>query len=517
MKRNSGLFKRLTFFLIIFLIFRSMVSGQAGNAPVGSLPQFPGPLAIDGFLQRQGIAGDWLAGPAGTTNIIFTDAGIGLIPMSQHLTDKYNSSLDETFSKAFLQDDPNNMKWTLRRATSKTDLNNLLVFFALNPVDNHIWVVLASDRRSTGKNSSIDLELLQNQVLMTGDINSNNDKGFYSAGPHSGRTVGDITISVTFQNTGESFGSVQYHQWQPGSFAGAYAYFPIVPDKDAAFAAFNSVPINVPFGAFGSSTYAPFTFAEAAIDMTVLIGGTGFPGDGCINSPFKSIWVKSKSNDNYDDFIPPFQLERAFGFPLSVNYFFLDLYAAQLNADVSPNDPADFNFHWTPVGATNGTVLDASITGSLNDYNIPNPIFSADTNYDCVAYIYRVSVSRKTNQGCIGGETVVVINSPCKIGKPINPDQMQQGEVLFEDRASGISELKVFPNPANGSTTVTITGENCAKDITLIDMKGAVVRRWSGITTNSLQLKNLPAGLYLLKIFSNETKKTETKKIMINN
>ena len=516
MKRNSGPVKSLAFFSIIFLTFLSTVSGQAGSAPVVSLPQFPGPLAIDGFLQRQGIAGDWLAGPAGSNNIIFTDGGTGLIPLSRLVTDKYNSSLDETFSKAFLQDDPNKMKWTLRRATSKTDLSNFLVVFALNPVDNHIWVVLASDRRSTGKNSSIDLELLQNQVLMTGDINSNNDKGFYSAGPHGGRTVGDITISVTFQNNEGSFGSVRYFQWQPGSIAGDFAYFPLNPGINDAFAAFNSVPINVPFGAFGSSTYAPYTFAEAAIDVTTLIGGTGLPSE-CESLPLKSIWVKSKSNDNYDDFIPPFQFEGAFGFPLAVDYFFLDLYTAQLNAVVSPNDPADFNFHWTPMGATNGIVLDRSITGSLNDYDIPNPIFSADTNYDCIAYIYRVSVSRKSNPGCIIAETDVVINSPCKIGKPINPDQMHQGEVLPEGGASSISELKVFPNPAKGSTIVTMSGENGPKDITLLDMKGAVVRRWSGVTTNSLQLKNLPAGLYLLKVYSNETRKTETKKIMIHN
>lgn len=517
MKRSSRSVKKLTFFLILFLSFLSSGFGQARNAPVQSLPNFPGPLAIDGFLQRQGTAGDWLAGPAGTDNIIFTDAGIGLIPLSRLVTDKYNSSRDETFSKAFLQDDPNKMKWTLRRATSKTDLNNFLVFFALNPADNHIWVVLASDRRSTGKNSSIDLELLQNQVLMTGDITSNNDKGFYSAGPHGGRTVGDITISITFQNTGGSFGSVQYHQWQPGFNAGNYGYFPITPGINDAFASFNSVPINVPFGAFGSTTYAPFTFAEAAIDVTALIGGTGLPPGECIDFPLKTIWAKSKSNDNYDDFIPPFQLERAFGFPLSVDYFFLDLYTAQLSADVSPNDPADFNYHWTPIGATNGTVLDLSITGSLDDYNIPNPIFSADTNYDCIAYIYQVSVSRKTNPGCVGGETFVVINSPCKIGKPINPDQMQQGEVLHEESAASISELRVFPNPAKGSTTVTITGTNGVKDISLTDMKGAIVRRWSGITTNTLQLKNLSPGVYLLKVFSKTTKKTETKKIMVTN
>lgn len=516
MKRNLRSFKKLAFSFILIVAVCAAVFGQAGNAPVVSLPQFPGPLAIDGFLQRQGTAGDWLAGPAGTNNIIFTDAGIGLIPLTKLVTDKYNSALDETFSKAFLQDDPNNMKWTLRKATSKTDLNNFLVFFAVNPIDNHIWLVLASDRRSTGKNSSIDLELLQSQVLMTGDINSNNDKGFYSAGPHGGRTVGDLTISVTFQNAGGSFGSVQYYQWQPDFSLGSYRYFTINPAAGTALATFNAVPINVPFGAFGSNVYAPYTFAEAAIDATALIGGTGFPSE-CSGLPFESIWVKSKSNDNYDDFIPPFQFERAFGFPLSVNYFFLDLYTAQLNADVSPNDPADFNFHWAAIGATNGTVLDLSITGSLNDYNIPNPIFSADTNYDCIAYIYRVSVSRKTNPGCIIAVTDVVINSPCKIGKPINPDQMNLSEAIPEETFNDADIISVFPNPARSASAIALRGDNNPKDITLIDINGAIVQQWSGTSGTNLKLKELANGLYLLRITSKKTGNTITKKLVIEN
>ena len=513
MNRNtkSGSIKKIVpSFILIFCVFTT-IFGQVGNAPMQSLPQFPGPLSIDGFLQRQlASGGDWLPGPGGTTNTIFNNLGERLIPFCWRVVDQYNTSADEVFSKGYLQDDPNTMKWDLRRATSKTDLNNITLAAAINPGDNHVWLALSADRRSTGRNSSIDFEFLQHQVLTTGEINTGQDRGFYTDGPHGGRTIGDMVVSITFQNGGGSLASVSYLQWQETAFG--YRYIPINPSAGAAFTAANPVEINVPWGAFGSTVYSPYTFVEAAIDVTALLG----PPSACSPQNFKTIWVKSKSNDNFDDFYPPFQLVSTFG-GLSVTYSFFDLYTAQLNASVLGQNPDDYNFHWTPIGATDGTAVDQTVTGTLNNYDIPNPIFFADTNYYCISYLYRVSIARKANPGCVVGETVVVINSPCKIGKPINPDEMQQGEFLPEEIMSNNSELRVFPNPARGSSTVTLAGNNSPKDIQLIDINGTVVQRWSGTTSNNLQLKNLPSGIYLLKVFSRTTGKTETKKIIVNN
>lgn len=495
MKRNipSCSYKKFTSFLILFFSLSSMF-GQAGNAPMQSSPQFPGPLAIDGFLQRQGSAGDWLSGPGGAGNAIFTDAGVPLIPLCFHFRDQYNSASDEVFSKGYFQDDPNTMKWGLRRATSKTDLNNILGFIAINPVDNHLWIALAADRRTTGKNSTIDFEFLQNQVLMTGDITTGHDKGFFSAGQDGGRTRGDLVVSVKFQNSGSSFSSIEYFQWQPGA-SGNYAYLPIDPPAGTAYTATNTVPINVPFGAFGSATYPAYTFIETAIDFTTLLGRV-------------TLWVKSKSNDNFDDFYPPIGREPNGG--LAVSYFFLDLYTAELNVTTTSGEPVTSTIQWTAIGATNGTFVDPSITGSLDNYTIPNPVFTADTNYDCISYIYKVTAAN-------GGETYVVINSPCKIGKPINPDQMNQGETITEQTFNDPDIISVFPNPARSASAITLRGDNGPKDITLIDINGATIQRWSGTTGSNLKLKELANGLYLLKITSKKTGNTITKKLLIEN
>ncbi|HKC35738.1 MAG TPA: T9SS type A sorting domain-containing protein, partial [Chitinophagaceae bacterium] len=326
-----------------------------------------------------------------------------------------------------------------------------------------------------------------------------------------GRTIGDLVISVSFQNSGGSLASIEYFQWQPTG-NNSFAYFPILPPTGSAFTAVNPVEVNVPFGAFGSTTYSPATFIETAVSLTTLIGGVGPGGSG----PFGSVWVKSKSNDNFDDFYPPIQFASTFG-SLSVTYFFYDLYTAQLNANIAPLNPADYNFHWTAIGATNGTFVDPSVTGTLNNYNIPDPIFSADTNYNCISYIYKVTVSPKSNPGSVTGQTYVVINSPCKIGKPINPDQMQLGEVFPEVNRPNDQELNVFPNPVKGWLKITLGNDAGAKDIHVIDMNGKIVQRWSGVTTNIFQLKDLPAGLYLLKVFSKTSGKTTTKKIIIDN
>ena len=74
-------------------------------------------------------------------------------------------------------------------------------------------------------------------------------------------------------------------------------------------------PINVPYGAFGGTTYSRLQFVEGAVDLTALIGGTGAPGE-CGSLPFESLFIKTKSSASttadLKDFIAPFSLNTCF-------------------------------------------------------------------------------------------------------------------------------------------------------------------------------------------------------------
>jgi hypothetical protein len=327
MKQTSNrLFSKFNLLQLTILICTTLVStlslGQAGNAPMQSLPNFPGPMAIDGFIQRQGANGDWQAGPGGATNVVFNGSCSPLVPLAFYFTDLFN---DQTNDQIFdggnkLNDNPNDWGWRSQKPPAKDDINTSMVFIALNPVDNHIWLAISGDRMSTNGTSYIDFEFYQNSITRTngetppGAPVLGGTGGFVSAGPHNGRTVGDISITLEFTGGG-SFATVKYQQWQPGSEAGSYDYFDVTPAPGTAFAAANAGAINVPCGAFGVNTYEPLQFVEGAIDLTALIGGTGLPNE-CGGLPFETLFIKTKSSASntadLKDFIEPFALNVCF-------------------------------------------------------------------------------------------------------------------------------------------------------------------------------------------------------------
>jgi len=322
----NRLFSKFNLLQLTIMICTTLVStlsfGQAGNAPMQSLPNFPGPLAIDGFIQRQGVNGDWQAGPGGATNVVFNNSCVPLVPLAFYFTDLFNDQTnDEIFDGGNkLNDNPNVWGWRSQKPPAKDDINTSMVFIALNPADNHIWLAISGDRMSTNGTSYIDFEFYQNSITRTngetppGAPVLGGTGGFVSTGPHNGRTVGDISITLEFTGGG-SFATVKYQQWQAGSEAGTYDYFNVTPAPGTAFAAANAGEINVPCGAFGATTYAPLQFVEGAIDLTALIGGTGLPNE-CGGLPFETLFIKTKSSASntadLKDFIEPFQINVCF-------------------------------------------------------------------------------------------------------------------------------------------------------------------------------------------------------------
>src|SRR5439155_3483827 len=97
-------------------------------------------------------------------------------------------------------------------------------------------------------------------------------------------------------------------RWQTNG-TGGYLYVDTTASLPTgrAFAALNTNTIAVPWGAFGQTTYAPNAFAEAAVDLTALLGNF----NPCVSVGFKTIMVKTKTSQSgtatIADFINPVQ------------------------------------------------------------------------------------------------------------------------------------------------------------------------------------------------------------------
>lgn len=314
----------VAFFLLGSFFISENIFAQAGTANVVAPT---GGMKLDGYLQRQtaGI-GDWLKNSSlsltGAGTYLFNDDGSVAAPYTDaqysglifHKVDLYNDANDEGFdggNKLF--HDPNTWGWSSKKQLSKDDMNHSLVFVTRDAND-HVWVLISGDRASENGTSYLDFEFYKTAIAMTGPNQTGNPVvggkgGFLTLGPHGGRTIGDLSVTLSFTSGGTVAG-VSFLQWSPTAEAGEYDYLPLTPDAGEAWVAANSVIVNVPYEAFGLTTYAPNLFIEAAIDVTALIGsGTG---DQCAGLNFKSLFIKTKSSAertaDLKDFIAPFSI-----------------------------------------------------------------------------------------------------------------------------------------------------------------------------------------------------------------
>ncbi len=303
--------------LILMSSFTTLVFGQEGTAPVN--PPVGG-LRVDGFLGRQGAAGDWFAGPGGSGagTFLFNPDGTSPYPSLLNQTlfwklDPYTlggttiGGTEDRFTQGSqLNDDPNTWGWDTHSPQSKDDINNAFFFIVQNPSDGHWWALMAGDREVTNGTSYLDFEFLQAPITKVAGGT------FHSDGPDQGRTVGDIDVTLSFTGGGSTF-SANIFQWSPVG-DGSFFYSQITPTVGSVFVQHN--PTNgTPFpgnsGAYGQNNYPDsLQFVEGAIDITALLGpGISTP---CRGLPFTSIFIKTKSSAattaELKDLIAPFAL-----------------------------------------------------------------------------------------------------------------------------------------------------------------------------------------------------------------
>src|SRR5207237_742430 len=182
---------------------------------------------------------------------------------------------------------PNVWQWAAGKPSTKTDINSVLLHVG-SDTNGHIWMVVAADRLSTSGDSYIDFEFLQNTLV------KNATNGFTSAGPNGGRTTNDLLLSLAFVGGGNSADFFAW-RWQANG-SGGFSYVDVTASLPAGrvFAALNNSTVAVPYGAFGGTNYSANAFAEAALDMTALVGNF----DPCASYGFKTIMVKTKASQS---------------------------------------------------------------------------------------------------------------------------------------------------------------------------------------------------------------------------
>src|SRR4030095_16516888 len=74
----------------------------------------------------------------------------------------------------------------------------------------------------------------------------------------------------------------------------------------------------------------------------------------------------------------------------------------------------------------------------------------------------------------------------------------------------------VYPNPSNdGKVNVVFEDKNGSRDVSLMDLNGRVIKQWKGIANNNIQIDNLTAGFYTIRIVDTETGEQTIEKIVV--
>lgn len=89
-------------------------------------------------------------------------------------------------------------------------------------------------------------------------------------------------------------------------------------------------------------------------------------------------------------------------------------------------------------------------------------------------------------------------------------------EVRVVRNSTDGTKMLVYPNPANnGSFTILFDNKLIARDVTLIDMSGRIIKQWKGITDSRLQIDNLNPGSYMVQIVAQQTGMVTTEKVIV--
>jgi hypothetical protein len=78
-------------------------------------------------------------------------------------------------------------------------------------------------------------------------------------------------------------------------------------------------------------------------------------------------------------------------------------------------------------------------------------------------------------------------------------------------------KIIVYPNPSfDGKIKVVFEDVNGTRDVSLTDISGRLIKQWTGIANNNLEIDNMTPGYYSLRVIIRETGEQSIEKIVVN-
>ena len=439
------------FLLFAFFTTKSFAQIAPVNPPTGG-------FHIDGNLRANiptANVGDWLFGVGGTGGFVLNNNGTPVdAAHTGRRIDLFNSTSDSIFTQGSKFDDLiTSLRWGTGKPPQKDDINNALFHVTTNPIDGHQWVFMAGDRLSTSGTSYLDFEFLQGTITM------NANGTFTGSGPDGGRTNNDLALSMRYESGGTNT-RVLIYRWSTTSHT--YVLIDTSLTNAFAYARTNMDTITVPYGAFGSTTYAPFAFVEGAADITQLVNLAA--GGNCAGLTIQTLWIKTKASASntaaLKDLFKPISVSITFG---DVNLtaagpFCIDAAAVQL-----VGDPAGGTFSgngvsagglFTPANAGAGThqiVYSASVGNNCTKNDTINIIVYA-----------KPTVSVNSPSRCSNGPSATITATPAGTGPfsyawTVPAGAAAQGNVASFSATVG-GQYCVIVTDANGCTSNSTCG-----------------------------------------------------------
>ena len=359
MKKLLHPFYPLKFIIVLFLLFASAV--VYSQEAMVLTPK--GGFKIDGALRANVTAqyGDWVPRlnsqdfTLDVDSFVLNASGTPENTVTTRLKrDEFNNNIDNIFTQGSkFNDYISALRWGLGGAPNKNDIHNGM-FHASGDASGNQWVFIGGDRLDVSGTSYIDFEFLQGTVTVNSPAGT-----FTGNGPAGGRNIGDINISMEYNNGGTA-PKVVIYRWKPTSEAGTAWHWDSTGSAaiTQAFAKTNLANADVPFGAFGGTTYQPFAFVEAAINITQLVSAAG----NCAGLTIKTLWIKTKASSSstaaLKDFMDPISLDLTFG---GVTINAIGPFCAGASSVTLSGSPSGGTFSGPGVSGTTFSPTDAGV------------------------------------------------------------------------------------------------------------------------------------------------------------